>query len=199
MRQETLAETLRAWAEACKVFEDAATRRRETHDAVPEEYRYADRAEDYLRGYDDAKAEAAHTEMLLREAQDELANANARLRELAAELAVRMTVPEAQPAAVGVVGAVRWGRMDALDCMADGTCDSIESAKRLAAASHYNRVVALVDPDAIVPLASGTAARWRHDQLDRVWHHRDLAACAGYGTVSPLYPGLAQPAQERDA
>jgi hypothetical protein len=61
------------------------------------------------------------------------------------------------------------------------------------------RVVAIVDPDAIVPLASGTAARWRHDQLDRVWHHRALAACAGYGTVSPLYPGLAQPAQERDA
>jgi uncharacterized protein (UPF0335 family) len=56
----------------------------------------------YLRGYDDAKAEAAHTEMLLREAHyDELENANARVRELAAELAVRMTVPEAffaQPA-----------------------------------------------------------------------------------------------------
>jgi hypothetical protein len=52
-----LAETLRAWVEACKVFEDASTRRRETHDAVPEEYHYADRAKDYLRGYDDARSE----------------------------------------------------------------------------------------------------------------------------------------------
>jgi hypothetical protein len=45
------------------------------------------RALAYLRGYDDAKAEAAHTEMLMREAQDEIANAKARVRELEAQIA----------------------------------------------------------------------------------------------------------------
>jgi hypothetical protein len=47
------------------------------------------RALAYLRGHDDAKAEAAHTEMLLREAQDEIANATARVRELEAQIAAQ--------------------------------------------------------------------------------------------------------------
>jgi formate-dependent nitrite reductase cytochrome c552 subunit len=95
MRQETLAETLRAWVGAVEtalgLVED-----------VPSEIAIdPQHARFYLRGYDDAKAEAADTEMLLREAQDEIANAQARVQALAAELAVRMTVPEAfsaQPA-----------------------------------------------------------------------------------------------------
>jgi hypothetical protein len=203
MRQQTLAETLRAYFEADAAYAVAEHAMQHT---IASEWTDDERAQ-YLRGYDDAKAEAAHVEMLLREAQDELANANARVQQLAAELAVRMTVPETQPAAVGVVGAVIGY---AVQREHDGvlisgrartkkvTDDNLPTYEAGFPGMRF-RVVAIVDPDAIVPLASGTAARWRHDQLDRVWHHRDLAACAGYGTVSPLYPGLAQPAQERDA
>ena len=196
MRQQTLAETLRELAERREEKRAAEAAYLDVADRVPEDLRNWLAQAGYLRGYDDAKAEAAHVEMLLREAQDELANAQARVQALAAELAVRMTVPEAQPAAVGVVGAVRWGHLRNGQLLAR-VFDTLRDATLCEA--HEVRVVALVDPDAIVPLASGTAARWRHDQLDRVWHHRDLAACAGYGTVSPLYPGLAQPAQEADA
>ena len=196
MRQETLAETLRELETRREEKRAAEAAYLDVADRVPEDLRHWHAQAGYLRGYDDAKAEAAHTEMLLREAQDELANANARVQALAAELAVRMTVPEAQPAAVGVVGAVRWGHLRNGQLLAR-VFDTLRDATLCEA--HVVRVVAIVYPDAIVPLASGTAARWRHDQLDRVWHHRDLAACAGYGTVSPLYPGLAQPAQERDA
>jgi hypothetical protein len=196
MRQQTLAETLRELETRREEKRAAEAAYLDVADRVPEDLRNWLAQAGYLRGYDDAKAEAAHTEMLLREAQDELANAQARVQALAAELAVRMTVPEAQPAAVGVVGAVRWGHLRNGQLLAR-VFDTLRDATLCEA--HEVRVVALVDPDAIVPLASGTAARWRHDQLDRVWHHRDLAACAGYGTVSPLYPGLAQPAQERDA
>jgi hypothetical protein len=196
MRQETLAETLRELAERREAKRAAEAAYLDVADRVPEDLRNWLAQAGYLRGYDDAKAEAAHTEMLLREAQDELANAQARVQALAAELAVRMTVPEAQPAAVGVVGAVRWGHLRNGQLLAR-VFDTLRDATLCEA--HEVRVVALVDAAQIVPLASGTAARWRHDQLDRVWHHRDLAACAGYGTVSPLYPGLAQPAQEADA
>jgi hypothetical protein len=102
MRQETLAETLRELATRREEKRAAEAAYLDVADRVPEDLRNWLAQAGYLRGYDDAKAEAAHTEMLLREAHyDELANANARLRELAAELAVRMTVPEAfsaQPA-----------------------------------------------------------------------------------------------------
>jgi hypothetical protein len=273
MRQETLAETLRELAERRDAKRAAEAAYLDVADRVPEDLWNWHSQASYLRGYDDAKAEMAHTEMLLREAQDELANAQARVRELEAFIeaqaahdhhaerdeikALRARVAEGvdeisnltgeneslkfrvrelarqngilmdtnraehknaqsawdrvreleaqlakqpQPAAVGVVGAVLgYGITDGklIGPWIDETRDRAE--QRLRVSSSYNRVVAIVDPDAIVPLASGTAARWRHDQLDRVWHHRDLAACAGYGTVSPLYPGLAQPAQERDA
>ena len=196
MRQETLAETLRELAERRDEKRQAEEAYLNVAARVPEDLRHWHAQAAYLRGYDDAKAEAADTEMLLREAQDEIANAQARVQALAAELAVRMTVPEAQPAAVGVVGAVRWGHLRNGQLLAR-VFDTLRDATLCEA--HEVRVVALVDAAQIVPLASGTAARWRHDQLDRVWHHRDLAACAGYGTVSPLYPGLAQPAQEADA
>jgi hypothetical protein len=56
---------------------------------VPDDLRPIWMQDAYLRGYDDAKAEAAHTEMLLREAQDEIANAKARVRELEAQIAAQ--------------------------------------------------------------------------------------------------------------
>jgi hypothetical protein len=84
MRPETLAETLREIVESADAMQKARA-------ALPEGYELwsASRARDYLRGYDDAKAEAAHTEMLLREAQDEIANAKARVRELEAQIAAQ--------------------------------------------------------------------------------------------------------------
>jgi uncharacterized protein (UPF0335 family) len=98
-----LADVLREWVEADDELRAAKGRYWEAqHSAKTQGFDYSVlSAVIYLRGYDDAKAEAAPTEMLLREAQDELANAQARVQALAAELAVRMTVPEAfsaQPA-----------------------------------------------------------------------------------------------------
>jgi hypothetical protein len=165
----------------------------------------------YLRGYDDRQPEIDALQVELAAARQEFAEwmdasrtaldthtaLQARVRELEATILdehSRLAQEEAKPAAVGVVGAVRWGRMDAVDCMAHGTCDSIESAKRRAAASHYNRVVAIVDPKAIVPLASAEVARW-WDADGTTWRTR-AAAGEVSGTVTPLYPGLAQPEQE---
>jgi Tfp pilus assembly protein FimV len=87
MRPETLAETLRHWMEA-------RIKARSAYEALIEmdadaEYFTDETARAYLRGHDDAKAEAAHTEMLLREAQDEIANAKARVRELEAQIAAQ--------------------------------------------------------------------------------------------------------------
>jgi hypothetical protein len=190
----TLAEKLRDWMEA-------RIKARAAYEALVEmdadvEYFTDDTARAYLRGYDDAKVEAAHTEMLLREAQDEIANAKARVQELAAELAVRMTVPETQPAAVGVVGAVRWAVIDRFYDL-DGTITykSRESAEFRAGQMHKSldaRVVAIVDPAQIVPLASANAEAWK-DRFG-VWHeYKDEAEA--HGPATPLYPGLAQPVQ----
>jgi hypothetical protein len=84
MRQETLAETLRELAERRDAKRAAEAAYLDVGDRVPEDLRHWHAQAAYLRGYDDAKAEAAHTEMLLREAQDEIANAQARVRELEA-------------------------------------------------------------------------------------------------------------------
>jgi hypothetical protein len=111
MRQETLAETLRAYFEADAAYAVAEHAMQHT---IASEWTDDERAQ-YLRGYDDARAECAEMERSLRdgisevhmhnrELVDELTNARARVRELAAELAVRMTVPEAfsaQPAQEG--------------------------------------------------------------------------------------------------
>jgi chromosome segregation ATPase len=88
-----LAETLRAIVESADAMQKARA-------ALPEGYELwnASRARDYLRGYDDAKAEMdpyiaqlerrnEELEMLLRESNDEIANAKARVRELEAQIA----------------------------------------------------------------------------------------------------------------
>ena len=95
-----LADVLREWVEADDELRAAKDRYWEAqHRVKTQGFDHSVLSADiYLRGYDDAKAEAAHTEMLLREAHDEIANAQARVQALAVELAVRMTVPEAFPA-----------------------------------------------------------------------------------------------------
>ena len=60
------------------------------------------------------------------------------------------------------------------------------------------RVVAIVDPAQIVPLASGEPIGWRDDDRHGLHHKREMPAYLNPQTVTPLYPGIAQPAQERD-
>jgi len=161
----------------------------------------------YLRGYDDAKAEMdpyiaqlerrnEELEMHLRESNDEIANAKARVRELEAQLAA-----QPQPAAVGVVGSVRYGvkrdRDGVLSHRAQFSRYMAEHdmEKHKTAFPHETfRIVAIVDPAQIVPLASAEPLQrsvdndgllyWKADKSVRAW--------------AKLYVG-AQPAQERGA
>jgi hypothetical protein len=87
----------------------------------------------------------------------------ARVRELEATLLdehSRLAQEEAKPAAVGVVGTVRYGVL----CMPKNYAPSMNSAvysthdaacRAWGHEPNMYRVVAIVDPDAIVPLASG--------------------------------------------
>jgi hypothetical protein len=168
----TLAEKLRALVESKKAWKDAE----QTLVGTPAEM-WDDRdCTLYLRGYDDAQAEI-----------DAL---TARVREL-----------EAQPAAVGVAGAVRWGRMYG-DSTRYPNCMMMHTSTNRADAEKYIevdfRVVAIVDPAQIVPLASAEPVRWRTDGYESTWAERKTAAGYTLTTVTPLYPGLAQPAQEGD-
>jgi BMFP domain-containing protein YqiC len=59
------------------------------------------------------------------------------------------------------------------------------------------RVVAIVDPDAIVPLASGEPKAWA-THVGGVHAYKPAAEFHTKGFITPLYPGIAQPAQERE-
>jgi hypothetical protein len=111
----------------------------------------------------------------------------------------------AQPAAVGVVGAVKYGVLcvprNYAPYMNNAVYSTHEAAYR--AWGHepdMYRVVAIVDPDAIVPLASAEPVRWI-GTLGRTYHTRVDAVSSSetIARVVPLHEGLAQPAQERDA
>jgi len=98
----------------------------------------------------------------------------------------------AQPAAVGVVGSVRWGCLEdeSRVCRVFHTKENAQRAVQVGArhgkSGEFYRVVAIVDPDAIVPLAS--AEPTMHSTETRGTTPMEI----------PLYPGIAQPAQERD-
>jgi len=157
----------------------------------------------YLRGYDDAKAEA---DPYIAQLERENEALEARVNDL--ESMVEKLDSQPQPAAVGVVGVVRWAVIDRFYDL-DGTITykSRESAEFRAGQMHKSldaRVVAIVDPAQIVPLASGTPARWMS-----VSGHTGMDMLNG---DTPLYPGhahyrfsdnttlgMAQPAQECDA
>jgi hypothetical protein len=134
--------------------------------------------------------------------RDRLAALQERVRELEATLLdehSRLAQEEAQPAAVGVVGAVRYGVLcvpkNYAPSMNNAVYSTHESAYRAwAHESSVYRVVAIVDPDSIVPLASGDAVGWR-DEYGELHHKRQVAVYNGVDTVAPLYPGLPQPAQ----
>jgi hypothetical protein len=194
----TLAEKLRWLDETGRTHYDALM-------SVPEAYRHnPGKRTDYLRGYDDAKAECAHVEMLLREANDEIANANARVRELEATLLdehSRLAQEEAKPAPVGVVGSVLgYGIADKQALLGPWIDTSRERAqRRLEVSGTFRRVVAIVDPAQIVELASKEPVGWRDDDRNGLHHKREMPAYVNPQTVTPLYPGIAQPAQERGA
>jgi BMFP domain-containing protein YqiC len=202
-----LAEKLRDWMEA-------RIKARAAYEALIEmdadaEYFTDDTARAYLRGHDDRQSEidalAAEVEKWkgqyyavadavarestgvvdlcrkARQTREDRDALTARVRELEAQLAA-----QPQPAAVGVVGAVRWGiLMD--DRMYQWTYSDKAAAHAVkhVPSSQY-RVVAIVDPEQIVELASAEPAAYTVN---------------GYPS-QPLYPGRkrpAQPAQERGA
>jgi hypothetical protein len=197
----TLAEKLRAWQNAKSAVTDM-------RDAVPDDWRSADfnTVALYLRGYDDAKAETANVEMHLREADHELANANARVRELEANnrdlLSTKVIVCDdhevhEQSAAVGVVGAV-LGYTNLYEGNRFGGWYTTAQDAKKGSLTGAPRVVAIVDPDAIVPLASGTPVRWLGEfpGFKYIRNTQEEIASIGVDTVTPLYPGLAQNVQE---
>jgi len=179
------AETLRMWVEADDArlaASDECAKSRERARAVFDGTVLA--AKEYLRGYDDARAEMGpYIEKLERENEA----MTGRVRELEA----------AQPAAVGVVGAVRWGAL-ALDGF---TIFQVETSREKAEMLG-RRVVAIVDPDALVMLAS------RERVLDEATVNAvcDIAESLMYAApevrkmhVQRIADIFAQPAQERDA
>jgi len=101
----------------------------------------------------------------------------ARVRELEAQIAA-----QPQPAAVGVVGAVRWGVLEVGDHMISRVWGKRVGAEHYRHSyPHTGRVVAIVDADALVPLASVKPVQFAHN-----WTADDL------DTTRPLYRGLAQ-------
>jgi hypothetical protein len=108
----------------------------------------------------------------------------------------RLAQAEAQPAAVGVVGNVRWGVLSDEDAFEVNVAWRERRGAEAMSKVTGHRVVAIVDPAQIVPLASAEPVRWR-DSCGDTWRTRAGAGeCSG--TVTPLYPGIAQPAQERE-
>jgi hypothetical protein len=167
-----------------------------------------DMAKLYLRGHDDRQSEidALHAHIVAqadREQQLEKQRnaAQDRVRELEATLLdehSRLAQAQAQPAAVGVVGSVRWGRMYTQAGFANqlmmGTFANRADAEKILSVPH--RVVAIVDPDAIVPLASAKVVGVISPSGSLFG--RDKLNAAGWSDCAPVYPGIAQPAQERE-
>jgi hypothetical protein len=127
-------------------------------------------------------------------------------------MTTKIVVESPQPAAVGVVGSVRWGvlcdnggatwvmgRLFPTQKTAQRNID--ESSTYYSHRNHLHntdrRVVAIVDPAQIVPLASGEPTAWIGDN-EHIWYDRTVAARTSKEPIAPLYSGLAQPAQERD-
>lgn len=167
----TLAETLRVWKHELSAFAAVSETLKVAASMVPDDYRYENRADDYLRGYDDR--------------QPEVDALTARVRELEAQLAERP-----QPAAVGVVGDVRWGVLSL-----DGSTIFQVNATREKAEEVGRRVVAIVEPDAFVPLTSTKPVAWRDDQWGEGFFTRSVAAQSNTTTVTPLYAGTPEPVQ----
>jgi hypothetical protein len=134
---------------------------------------------------------------VLRTIAVEEAPTDARVRDLerALDEHSRLAQAEAQPAAVGVMGHVRWGRMytqaGSANQLMMGTFANRDDAEKPTSVPY--RVVAIVDPAQIVPLASAEVGCWKVGDGDNIEFWR-----SGIAGGVPHYPGIAQPAQERE-
>jgi BMFP domain-containing protein YqiC len=208
----TLAEKLRAWQEAERMLAIADQAKRDAVEAVPPDLRGWQLRDGYLRGHDDRQSEidalTAEVEKwkgryydvadaVARESTgvEDLCRQARQTRETCAALTARVRELEAQSAAVGVVGAViGWAVVDDLDCLVSNTCTREQAAER--ASKALDRVVAIVDPAQMVPLASATAVGVVSSSGSLF--HQDMLNVAGWSDCAPVYSGIAQPAQERE-
>jgi hypothetical protein len=102
-----------------------------------------------------------------------------------------------QPAAVGVVGAV-LGYTNLYEGNRFGGWYTTAQDAKKGSLTGAPRVVAIVDPAQIVPLASATPVRWLGEfpGFKYIRNTQEEIVSIGVDTVTPLYPGIAQPAQE---
>ena len=144
-------------------------------------------AQGMVDGYD--LAEAAFERTGVRDYSGALAMANARVAELEAQLAASEKCSEDRTVGVVVDDEMMrrfseaYFRPSAWDNMSQGVADSVKHA--LTAALRTARTV---------PLRSGEPVWWRDDD-DNLWGTRETALEGCRTTVTPLYAGLAEPAQ----
>lgn len=199
-QEPTLAERLRMYRQAAENASKASDEMEHAASFIPRKYRYPSPSGDaYLTGHDDATREAAARikalEARVRELESQLATAEQQ-RDTAQEQVVDLLTPKVlasqpSPAAVGVVGKVIGyanvmpGSMLSMKVMPS---KSEAEAQRILG----DHVVALVDPDSIVPLQSRSAiAEWTGTTIR--WG-RGLEKA--YTNPCGLYAGQLQPARE---
>lgn len=180
--EPTLAERLLRWPDATTEMELA-----EDEVSLTEAEQWShDRRYGYVRGYDDARAECAAEIAALRARVEELES-------LALDEHSRLAQEEARPAAVGVVGSVRWGLVSLPKTLVAFTfSERDEAQERATALGDGYRVVAIVDPDAMVPLQSTEPEVWLNDDDGFQYTYRHSAADNSKTTVTPLYLGQPQ-------
>jgi hypothetical protein len=180
----TLAEKLRAVKEKREAQSVAQKEYLDAFDGVPPDLRPEWMQDAYLRGHADALAEAKVEIDALRDQSQRFYARVKLLEKNALDEHSRLAQEEAKPAAVGVVGSVRWGVVDRQGMMASNCVyESREVAEVYTIFSKgFLRVVAIVDPAQIVPLASATPLTWAEK---KALHATDA-----------VYRGLAQNAQE---
>jgi chaperonin cofactor prefoldin len=135
----------------------------------------------------------------LRRYDDENESLHTRVKELEATLLdehSRLAQAEAQPAAVGVVGGVRWGVLSDEDAFEVNVAWRERRGADAMSKVTGHRVVAIVDPAQIVPLASAEVVGVI-SQTGSLFGPGFLGK-AGWSDCAPVYPGIAQPAQERE-
>lgn len=89
-----------------------------------------------------------------------------------------------QPAAVGVVGAVKWSKIVG-EKWISLVCDTREEAEKV----HGPRVVAIVDPDAIVPLTQREPVAWDDGHCGLHYSRGRAETFSGTTPITPLYAG----------
>lgn len=197
-QEPTLAERLRARFDAHEEWRKKEAELNALASNLPEEWKEWNKGKAYLTGHDDA----------MRKAQATIDALTARVRELEARLYGHdnaldclneraQPVAQPSPAAVGVVGEVRYGVETNTGHMHQWSYTNEASARAVLDRFAFGRVVAIVDPDSIVPLVGKEPVRWL-DSSGSAWRSRANCEMHGGASVIPAYPGLAQPAQQRD-